>query len=443
MTTEEITAVHERVMELIRLRKWNKAAELADTVSEQPDFHPWDPMQRHWGLCEKLADIEKLRNPARAARLYKMALESLRRMASAAGEKGKHFQPQIAQLEKKIQRLDPEFVPSALPPTVSKGVTMKTIRIREQGEPEVMKLEDAPLPEPGAGTVRLKIETIGVNYVEIYQRSGQNKMSVPFVPGSEAAGIVDALGAGVSGFKVGDHVASAAVPGAYAEYAVVPAEKLLPIPDGVDSRLAAAVLLQGMTAHYLSFDSFPIQPGNTVLVHAAAGGTGALLVQVAKMRGARVIGTVSNAEKAELAREAGADEVLFYNDFEAEVKRLTNGRGVDAVYDSVGKDTFDHSLNCLRVRGTMVLYGASSGAVPPFDPIILLAKGSLFLTRPTLGHYTVTREELLQRSGDVFRWIAEGKLTVRIDRDFPLSDAPLAHRALASRATKGKVLLIP
>jgi NADPH:quinone reductase len=320
---------------------------------------------------------------------------------------------------------------------------MKILRIHQQGEPDVMKLEDAPVPEPGAGTVRVKIEAIGVNFVDIYQRSGQFKMNVPFTTGQEAAGAVDALGEGVTGFAVGQRVAYASVLGAYAEYTIVPAERLVPIPDGVDVRQAAAVMLQGMTAHYLSTSTFPIEPGQIVLIHAAAGGTGALLVQMAKLRSAHVIGTVSTDKKAALAREAGADDVLFYDGFEAEVKRLTGGRGVDVVYDSVGKDTFEHSLNCLRPRGCLVLFGASSGAVPPFDPLTLMNKGSLFLTRPTLGHYLLTREEVLARAGAVFGWIAAGKLTVRIDRALPLSDAPEAHRALASRATMGKVLLIP
>jgi NADPH:quinone reductase len=320
---------------------------------------------------------------------------------------------------------------------------MKVIRIHQQGGLEVLKLEDAPTPEPSAGTVRVKIEAIGVNFIDIYQRSGQYKVNPPLVLGQEAAGVVDAVGEGVTGLAAGDLVAYASVLGSYAEYAIVPAEKLAPVPQGVESRQAAAVMLQGMTAHYLSTSTFPIQTGQTVLIHAAAGGTGALLVQMAKMRGARVIGTVSSDKKAALAREAGADEVLFYEGFEAEVKRLTDGHGVDAVYDSVGKDTFEHSLNCLHPRGYLVLFGASSGAVPPFDPLQLMVKGSLYLTRPTLGHYLLTREETLLRVGEVMGWVAAGKLTVRIDRALPLSEAAEAQRALASRETMGKVLLIP
>ncbi len=320
---------------------------------------------------------------------------------------------------------------------------MKAIRIHQQGDPEVMKLEDIPIPEPGAGTVRLKIEAVGVNFIDIYQRIGQYKVNLPLTLGQEAAGVVDAVGEGVADVKVGDRAAYSSVMGAYAEYAIVPTEKLVPLPAKVESRDAAAVMLQGMTAHYLSTDTFPIQAGQTALIHAAAGGTGALLVQMAKLRGAHVIATVSTDAKAAIARESGADEVLFYDGFEAKVKELTAGRGVDVVYDSVGKDTFDSSLNCLRPRGYMVLFGASSGAVPPFDPIILNQKGSLYLTRPTLGHYIATREEVLRRAGDVLGLIADGKLTVRIDRSYPLGEAAEAHRALASRATMGKVLLIP
>lgn len=320
---------------------------------------------------------------------------------------------------------------------------MKIIRVHEQGDPDVMKLEDTPVPEPDIGHVRVKLEAVGVNFIDIYQRSGTYKLRLPFTPGQEAAGVVDAVGKGVVGFTEGSRVAYASILGAYADYAIVPADKLVSIPAEVDFSAAAAVLLQGMTAHYLALDTFPLQEGHTALIHAAAGGTGQLLVQIAKMRGARVIGTVSSEAKAALVREAGADEVLFYDAFDAEVKRLTNDRGVDVVYDSVGKDTFERSLNCLHPRGYMVLFGAASGPVPPFDPQTLNAKGSLFLTRPSLGAYTATREETLRRATDLFNWIAEGKLKVRIDRTFPLAEAAAAHRALASRETTGKVLLIP
>ncbi len=320
---------------------------------------------------------------------------------------------------------------------------MKAVRVHQQGEPEVMQVDDLPIPEPGAGQARIKIAASGVNFIDIYQRSGGYKVPMPFTLGQEAAGIIDAIGDSVTDFKVGDRVAYAFVLGAYAEYAIVSLEKLVPIPDGVDARQAAASVLQGMTAHYLVSDTFPIQPGQTVLVHAAAGATGQLLVQLAKLRGARVIATASTEAKLKLAQKAGADEAFLYDGFEAGVKEITGGKGVDAVYDSVGKDTFDRSLNCLRPRGYMVLFGQSSGAVPPLEPQILNAKGSLFLTRPSLGHYLLTREELLGRAGDVFGWIKEGKLKVRIDSEFPLTGAAEAHHALNSRSTTGKVLLIP
>lgn len=322
---------------------------------------------------------------------------------------------------------------------------MKIIRVHEYGGPEIMRLEDAPIPEPGTGMVRVKIEAIGLNFIDIYQRSGLYRPTLPFTPGQEAAGTVDAVGAGVTEFAVGDRVGYGFTPGAYAEYALVPVEKLIPIPNEVDTRTAAAILLQGMTAHYLSHDTFPLERTHTALIHAAAGGTGQLLVQIAKIRGARVIGTVSTPEKAATARRAGADEVIIYTeqDFEAETKRLTEGRGVDVVYDSVGKDTFDKSLNCLRPRGYMVLFGQSSGPVPPIDPQILNPKGSLFLTRPSLGHYLLTREEMLRRASDLFRWVSQGELHVMIDRTYPLAEAAEAHRALDGRLTQGKVLLIP
>ncbi len=320
---------------------------------------------------------------------------------------------------------------------------MKLIRVHEYGEPEVMKLEVMGPPEPGPGQVRLKVEAIGVNFIDLYQRSGQYRPALPFTPGMEAAGVVDMVGEDVTEFKAGDRAAYAMIAGAYAEHVIVAAEKCVPIPDGVDSKLAAALMLQGMTAHYLAASTFPIQPGHTAIVHAAAGGTGQLLVQMIKQRGGRVIATASTPEKLEIARQAGADEVCLYADFEVEAKRLTNGHGVDVVYDSVGKETFERSLNCLRPRGYLVLFGQSSGAVPPFDPQILNSKGSLFLTRPSLGHYTLTRDELLQRAGDCLNMVAEGKLKVTIDRELPLAQAAEAHRALASRGTSGKIVLIP
>lgn len=322
---------------------------------------------------------------------------------------------------------------------------MKAIRVHEAGGPEVLRYEEVPVPEPGEGQVRVKVAAAGVNFIDIYHRKGLYPVAHPFTPGVEAAGVVDAVGPGVTEFQPGDRVAYAMQLGAYAEYTVVPAEKLVKVPEGVDLNTAAAIMLQGMTAHYLVYTTYPLREGETALVHAAAGGVGHLLVQLAKRKGARVIGTVSTEEKARLAREAGADEVIIYTqtDFEAEVKRLTEGRGVDVVYDSVGHDTFEKGLNCLRLRGYMVLYGQSSGPVGPFDPQILNAKGSLFLTRPSLGHYVATREELLWRAGDLFRWLQGGELTLRIDRTFPLAEAAEAHHYLEGRQTKGKVLLTP
>jgi NADPH2:quinone reductase len=322
---------------------------------------------------------------------------------------------------------------------------MKLIRVHEYGGPDIMRLEDAPIPAPGSGEVRVKIEAIGLNFIDIYQRSGLNKPPLPFTPGQEAAGTVDAVGEGVTEFAVGDRVGYCSILGAYAEYAIAPAQKLVPIPDEVDTRTAAALLLQGMTAHYLTHDTFPLERTHTALIHAAAGGTGQLLVQIAKIRGARVIGTVSTPEKASAAMHVGADEVIIYTeqDFEAEVKRLTEGRGVDVVYDSVGRNTFDKSLNCLRPRGYLVLFGQSSGPVAPLDPLTLNHKGSLFLTRPSLGHYTATRNETLARASDLFRWVTQGELRVNVDRTYPLGEVAEAHRALDGRVTQGKVLLLP
>ncbi len=322
---------------------------------------------------------------------------------------------------------------------------MRAVRIHEYGGPEVLRVEDVPLPEPGPGEARVKIQASGVNFIDIYQRIGEYPLPLPLTLGGEAAGVVDAVGPGVEDLRPGDRVVYASHQGTYAEYAVVPAWKLVPVPDGLDIRQAAAVMLQGLTAHYLTHSTYPLKPGDTALVHAAAGGVGHLLVQMARQRGARVIGTVSTEEKARLAREAGADEVIVYTqaDFEAEVKRLTGGKGVDVVYDSVGKATFDKSLNCLRPRGMMVLFGQSSGRVPPFDPQILNVKGSLFLTRPSLGPYIADRAELLWRANDLFTWLAGGQLKVRIDQVFPLAEAAQAHRYLQERKTRGKVLLIP
>lgn len=322
---------------------------------------------------------------------------------------------------------------------------MKAVRVHQFGGPEALKIEEVPLPEPGEGEARVKNEAIGVNFLDIYQRIGRYQGSPPFTLGQEAAGIVDAVGPNVTEIKPGDRVAYASVQGSYAESAIVPAWRLVPIPVSVDVKEAAAIMVQGMTAHYLALSTYPLKAGETALVHAAGGGTGQMLVQVAKRCGARVIGTASTEEKARLARESGADDVIPYTrtDFETEVKRLTNNAGVDVVYDSVGKDTFDKGLNCLRRRGYMVLYGASSGPVPPIDPQVLNAKGSLYLTRPYIGHYTADRAELLQRANDVFSWLAAGELKVRIDKTFPLAEVSEAHRYLEDRQSKGKILLIP
>ncbi len=322
---------------------------------------------------------------------------------------------------------------------------MRAIQVHTYGGPEAMIYEETAMPQPGPGQVRLRIEASGVNFVDVYHREGRYPMPLPLSIGSEGAGVVDAVGPGVTDFKVGDRAAYANVRGSYAEYAVVPADKLVAIPDGIDTRTAAAVMLQGMTAHYLLYSTYPLKSGETALIHAAAGGLGLLLVQMAKMIGTRTIGTVSTPAKAQLAQKAGLDDAILYTqvDFEQEVKRLTNGKGVDVVYDSVGKTTFDKSLNCLRPRGYLVLCGQSSGAVPPFDPQVLNAKGSLFLTRPTLGHYIADRAELLWRAGDLFKWIAAGKLDVHIDKAFPLAEAAAAHRYLESRQSSGKLLLIP
>ncbi len=322
---------------------------------------------------------------------------------------------------------------------------MKAIRVYSLGGPEALRLEAVEIPRPGQGQALLRIEAIGVNFVEIYQRTGLYKVPTPFTPGGEAAGTVEAVGPGVTTVRPGDRVGSVTVLGAYAEYALAPAEGLVPLPDRVSSRQAAAVLLQGMTAHYLSTSTYPLKRGDTCLTHAAAGGTGLLLCQMAKRRGARVIGTVSTEEKAALARGAGADDVILYTrtDFEIETKRLTGGAGVNVVYDSVGRTTFTKGLDCLMRRGMMVLFGQSSGPVDPVNPQVLNQKGSLYLTRPTLVHYTATRAELLERAGEVLGWVADGSLQVHIGREFPLTHAVEAHRELESRRTTGKLLLIP
>ena len=322
---------------------------------------------------------------------------------------------------------------------------MKAIRIHNHGGPEVLTYEDVPVPEPKAEQARVKIEASGVNFIDIYHRSGLYPMNLPCALGTEGAGVVDAVGEGVTEVKKGDRVAYAMLPGSYAEYTVVPAVRLVPLPDDIDAKSVAAVILQGMTAHYLTHSTYPLQKGETALLHAAAGGVGLLLVQIAKMLGARVIGTVSTQAKADLARKAGADEIILYTqaDFLAEVKRITNGQGVHVVYDSVGATTFEKSLDCLRPRGYLVLFGQSSGPVGPFDPAKLAAKGSLFLTRPSLAHYTLNRAELLRRAADLFDWMKAGKLNVRIEKTLLLRDAREAQQLLEGRKTTGKLVLIP
>jgi NADPH:quinone reductase len=322
---------------------------------------------------------------------------------------------------------------------------VKAIRVHKTGGPEVLRLEDVPDPAPEPGETVVRLEAIGLNFIEVYQRTGLYRSTVPFTPGGEGAGRVVAVGKDVSAVRPGDRVASTSLRGSYAELARVPADKLVPVPDDVETGLAAAVLLQGLTAHYLAISTYPLTEGSWCLIHAAAGGVGLLLCQIAKARGARVIGTVSTEEKAALASEAGADHVVLYTrqDFVSEARRLTGGRGVAVVYDSVGQSTFEGSLNSLAPRGMLVLFGQSSGPVPPVDPQVLNAKGSLYLTRPTITHYTASRDELLTRSRDLFVWMESGRLQVRIDRTYPLADAAGAHRALEGRETKGKVLLLP
>jgi len=322
---------------------------------------------------------------------------------------------------------------------------MKAIRVHAPGGPEALRYEDVPRPTPGPGQVLVKIEAAGLNFIDVYQRNGHYKVPVPFTLGQEAAGNVAAVGPGVAEPKVGDRVAYITILGTYAEYAVVPADRVVVLPDGVSTKQGAAAMLQGLTAHYLATSTYPLKSGDACLVHAAAGGVGLLLCQVAALRGARVVGTVSTREKAALARAAGAADVILYTeqDFEAEVKRLLGGAGLQVIYDSVGKTTFEKGLNCLAPRGMMVLYGQSSGPVGPFDPQVLNQKGSLFLTRPTLAHHILTRAELVARAGEVLGWIESGKLQVRIERELPLAQAAEAHRLLEGRKTTGKVLLVP
>jgi len=322
---------------------------------------------------------------------------------------------------------------------------MNAIQIRETGGPEVLKLADLPIPEPGPGQVLIRVEATGVNFIEIYFRKGVYKAALPLIPGSEAAGTVEELGPGVTGFKAGDAVASVSVQGSYAEYALVPAAQLVKVPAELSPEQAAAAMLQGMTAHYLTTSTYPLKAGDTALVHAGAGGVGLLLTQMAARIGARVITTVSTEAKAELSREAGASDVILYTqqDFAVEVKRLTDGKGVNVVYDSVGKTTFDQSLACLKPRGLLALFGASSGPVPPFDLIQLSGKGSLFVTRPTLWHYIATRAELEWRAGDVLGWAAKGELNLRTEHRYALEAAAQAQIDLESRRTTGKILLEP
>jgi NADPH2:quinone reductase len=322
---------------------------------------------------------------------------------------------------------------------------VKAIRVQSTGGPAVLRLEDVPTPEPGPGQLLLRVEAAGVNFIDVYQRKGLYRLPLPFTPGREAAGVVERVGAGVTTLKSGDRVVSETVAGGYAEFTVVAAERAVPLPDGLDARVAAAVMLQGLTAHYLAFSTYPLRPGDTCLVHAAAGGVGLLLCQIASRLGARVIGTAGSEDKARLAREAGAAEVILYDeaDFLEETRRLTGGAGVQVVYDSVGRTTFLKGLDCLAPRGTMVLYGQSSGPVEPIDPQLLNQKGSLYLTRPTLAHYVHTRSELVRRTDELLGWVRDGSLRVRIGRVFPLASAAEAHAELEGRRTTGKVLLAP
>ena len=321
---------------------------------------------------------------------------------------------------------------------------MKAIRIHEYGGPEVLAYEDVSSPEPGVGEARIRMEAIGVNFIDTYHRSGLYSSNLPFTPGMEGAGVIDEIGPGETRFRRGDRVAHCMVKGTYADYTIAPLNLLVPLPEGVDTRLGAAALLQGMTAHYLVHSTYPLEEGDVMLLHAAGGATGLLVTQMAKRLGATVYGTASTEEKRRLAKEAGADEVIPYTevDFEEEVKRLTDGEGVDVVFDSVGKTTFEKSLACLKPRGMLVFFGQSSGAVPTFSPTALAPK-SLYLTRPMLGDYVSDRTELEWRASDLFSWIADGSLKIQIGGEFPLADAPEAHRRLQDRARVGKLVLIP
>jgi len=322
---------------------------------------------------------------------------------------------------------------------------MKAIQVSQPGPPEAMQLVDIPTPEPKPNEALVKIAAIGVNFIDVYHREGRYKLPIPFTPGSEMSGTVTKVGAEVKDLKPGDRVAQTGVVGTYAEYQSVPADRLVKLPDHVDFKTAAAAMLQGATMHYLMRSTYPLKAGDTALVHAAAGGMGLLLTQFGKRIGARIIGTAGSDEKVKMAKQNGADDVINYSnhDFVAEVKRLTNNKGVDVVYDGVGKSTFEGSLNCLRPRGYMVLFGGASGAVPPFDPLVLTQKGSLFLTRPSLTNYIVTREELLWRMNEVLGLIASGDLKIHIGQTYKLADAPQAHRDLESRKTTGKTILLP
>jgi NADPH2:quinone reductase len=322
---------------------------------------------------------------------------------------------------------------------------MRAIRLHRPGGPEALTLDELPVPVPGPGEALVRVEAAGVNFIDVYHRTGLYPMARPFTLGQEGAGTVDAVGSDVTELRAGDRVGWATTMGAYADYAVIPTAKLVPLPDGVAARDAAAVLLQGMTAHYLAKATYPLASGSTCVIHAAAGGVGLLLVQIAKRCGARVIGVVSTDEKGELARAAGTDLVLRYaqEDFVAAARRFAQGEGVDVVYDGVGKDTFETSLKCLRPRGMLVSYGNASGPVPPIEPLLLSRGGSLFLTRPTLAHYVATRTELTQRAADILGWVRSGALAVRIHHAYPLAAAGDAHRELESRRSAGKLLLLP
>ncbi|MDX2005049.1 MAG: quinone oxidoreductase [Meiothermus sp.] len=320
---------------------------------------------------------------------------------------------------------------------------MKAIRVHTPGGPEALVLEEIPTPTPGEGQVLVKLQASGVNFIDTYKRGGLYTVPTPFTVGEEGAGTVAALGAGVTGFAEGEAVVYSNVQGGYAEYAVVPAEKLIKIPVGLEAKTAVAAMLQGMTAHYLAYSLYPLKAGETCVVHAGAGGVGLILIQLAKMIGATVLSTASSPEKQALAKGAGADYVMGYEGFEAKAREITGGRGVDVVYDGVGQSTWEGSLASLRVRGMMALYGQSSGPVPPFNPQILNQKGGLFLTRPSLWHYTQTRAELEWRAGEILGWAAQGRLSIRIGAEFPLAQAAQAHIALQGRQTTGKVLLIP